>query len=161
MKRPLLPCDYCTACFHLECLNPPMAAFPPRSDYWMCPLHVEHVVDKCLVPSIRLSDRIRAWNQLAVTDPDAPMEVVPDNPLGGASHEIQFTMEDEKAIISGFLKQVTQRKLEANAAKEVLGEALKPRPIPPALQATSPFACKPIVVRHSVQLLFVLASNIS
>ncbi|VDL42650.1 unnamed protein product [Hymenolepis diminuta] len=154
MKRPLLPCDYCTACFHLECLNPPMTSFPPRSDYWMCPLHAEHVVDKCLVPSIRLSDRIRAWNQLAVTDPDAPMEVVPNNPLGGASHEIHFTMEDEKAIISGFLKQVTKRKLEANAAKEVLGEALKPRPIPPTLKATSPFACKPIVVPNAVKELY-------
>ncbi|VDO04253.1 unnamed protein product [Rodentolepis nana] len=154
MKRPLLPCDYCTACFHLECLDPPMAAFPPRSDYWMCPLHSEHVVDKCLVPSIRLSDRIRAWNQLAVTDPDAPIDFVPNNPLGGASHEIQFTTEDEKAIISGFLKRVTQRKLEANAAKEVLGEALKPQPISPALQATSAFTCKRIVVPNAVKELY-------
>lgn len=36
---PLLACDYCPLYFHLDCLDPPMTAFP--SGRWMCPNHVE------------------------------------------------------------------------------------------------------------------------
>ncbi|TNN10754.1 PHD finger protein isoform 1 [Schistosoma japonicum] len=61
---PLLPCDYCTACFHLECLNPPLSHFPPRSDRWMCPNHTEHTAERYLVRSIRLTERMRIWTKL-------------------------------------------------------------------------------------------------
>ncbi|THD25005.1 PHD finger protein 12 [Fasciola hepatica] len=62
---PLLPCDFCSSCFHLDCLDPPLPHFPPRSDRWMCPNHVEHVADRYLVRSIRLTERMRIWAQLA------------------------------------------------------------------------------------------------
>jgi hypothetical protein len=46
--KDLIPCDYCTARWHLDCLNPPLAV-PPRKKLgdkanatWRCPLHVEH-----------------------------------------------------------------------------------------------------------------------
>jgi len=44
-----VPCDYCTANWHLDCLNPPLAYVPYRSHLnhktkplWMCPLHIDH-----------------------------------------------------------------------------------------------------------------------
>lgn len=145
MLAPLLPCDYCRACFHLECLDPPLAQFPSRSDRWMCPLHAEHTVDKCLVRTIRLSERIRAWNQLAIFDPDVPLDANPavNNVLDGASHAVQYTPEDERAVLSAFLKRVARRKLEAGAAQEVLRETMKTCSYPRHIRQ---FSCTPIVV---------------
>ncbi|KAF5404086.1 PHD-finger [Paragonimus heterotremus] len=64
MFAPLLPCDYCSSCFHLDCLDPPLPHFPSRSDRWMCPNHIEHTVERNLVQSIRLTERMRIWSEL-------------------------------------------------------------------------------------------------
>jgi hypothetical protein len=44
--RDIIPCDYCPARWHLDCLDPPLAAPPRRrgndKSFWRCPLHVEH-----------------------------------------------------------------------------------------------------------------------
>lgn len=74
MFAPLLPCDYCSACFHLDCLDPPLPNFPPRSDRWMCPNHVEHIADRYLVRTIRLTERMRIWSELMkVNSSDQPI----------------------------------------------------------------------------------------
>lgn len=44
-KRDVLPCDFCTANWHTDCLDPPMAV-PPNFGkthrvIWQCPLHVD------------------------------------------------------------------------------------------------------------------------
>lgn len=39
---PLIQCDYCPLLFHMDCLDPPLTAFPAGK--WMCPNHVEHLV---------------------------------------------------------------------------------------------------------------------
>lgn len=54
----LLACDFCSAHFHLDCLDPPLST-PPISTVWMCPLHVENLIDTKLLPSSRLSERVR------------------------------------------------------------------------------------------------------
>jgi hypothetical protein len=47
-KRQMLKCDFCTAYWHLDCLDPPLANPPHISleasqrDAWRCPRHVEH-----------------------------------------------------------------------------------------------------------------------
>ena len=47
-KRDIIPCDYCTQSWHLDCLDPPLANPPAigennqRLRAWRCPLHVEH-----------------------------------------------------------------------------------------------------------------------
>lgn len=44
----IIPCDYCPARWHLDCLDPPPAVPPRRragdkpADSWRCPLHSEH-----------------------------------------------------------------------------------------------------------------------
>ncbi|KAI9723435.1 MAG: hypothetical protein M1812_001319 [Candelaria pacifica] len=46
--RQIIPCDFCICCWHLECLDPPLANPPRRGGDskkyipWMCPNHVEH-----------------------------------------------------------------------------------------------------------------------
>ena len=45
--RDIIPCDYCPARWHLDCLDPPLAV-PPRRRHdnpnftWRCPLHIEN-----------------------------------------------------------------------------------------------------------------------
>ncbi|VDL97043.1 unnamed protein product [Schistocephalus solidus] len=111
---PLLPCDYCSACFHLECLDPPLSHFPPRSDRWMCPLHAEHVVDKYLVSSIRLSERIRMWNQLAIFSTDiTSLDQYPyARNLDGATHEIRFRPDDEAAVLCDLMRRIQRGRAE-------------------------------------------------
>ncbi|KAL5112036.1 PHD finger protein 12 [Taenia crassiceps] len=148
---PLLPCDYCTACFHLECLDPPLAQFPPRSDRWMCPIHAEHTVDKCLVRSIRLSERICAWNQLAVFNPNLSLKASAKKAgdiFDGASHTVYYGPDDERAVLSAFLHKVRRRRLEAFAAQEVIGN------LTPKLSVLHSLSPTPIVVPSSVKALY-------
>lgn len=44
---PLIQCDYCSLLFHMDCLDPPLTAFPAGK--WMCPNHVEHLVVRSMV----------------------------------------------------------------------------------------------------------------
>jgi hypothetical protein len=44
--RDIIPCDYCPARWHLDCLDPPLAVPPRRrkdnpNSTWRCPLHIE------------------------------------------------------------------------------------------------------------------------
>ena len=48
-KREIVPCDYCSLCWHLDCLDPPLASAPNKKTTngkprpaWMCPNHVDH-----------------------------------------------------------------------------------------------------------------------
>ncbi|KAK4936800.1 hypothetical protein LTR10_022389 [Elasticomyces elasticus] len=46
--RDIIPCDYCPAKWHLDCVDPPLAVPPRRradgkpSSSWRCPLHIDH-----------------------------------------------------------------------------------------------------------------------
>lgn len=48
-EREMMPCDYCTHEWHLDCLDPPLATVPKRiapdgkaPPPWRCPLHIDH-----------------------------------------------------------------------------------------------------------------------
>lgn len=58
---PLLACDYCPLFFHLDCLDPPLTAFP--AGRWMCPNHVEQFLDSSMLSSISATERVRLWDQ--------------------------------------------------------------------------------------------------
>ncbi|BHF60415.1 PHD finger protein 12 [Sparganum proliferum] len=125
LHSPLLPCDYCSACFHLECLDPPLSHFPPRSDRWMCPLHAEHVVDKYLVSSIRLSERIRMWNQLAIFSSDiTSLDQYPyARNLDGATHEVRFRPDDEAAVLRDLMRRIQRGRAEKAFVNACLASA--------------------------------------
>uniref|UniRef100_A0A3Q3B7N1 PHD finger protein 12 n=1 Tax=Kryptolebias marmoratus TaxID=37003 RepID=A0A3Q3B7N1_KRYMA len=56
---PLIQCDYCPLLFHMDCLDPPLTAFPAGK--WMCPNHVEHLVLN--QRSLSLSSRCQLFDQ--------------------------------------------------------------------------------------------------
>lgn len=58
---PLLPCDYCPCYFHLDCLNPPMPSLP--TERWMCPNHVERIIDEKLLKTTMLMERVKLWDK--------------------------------------------------------------------------------------------------
>lgn len=59
---PLVQCDFCPCVFHMDCLDPPLAEIP--SDVWMCPNHVESLLDSRLTSS-RLTERVNLWDKFA------------------------------------------------------------------------------------------------
>ncbi|XP_017781995.1 PREDICTED: PHD finger protein 12 [Nicrophorus vespilloides] len=59
----LISCDFCPLFFHLDCLDPPLAT--PPSDRWMCPNHVQHILDSKLLTSSSATERNRLWAQYA------------------------------------------------------------------------------------------------
>ena len=63
-KAPLIQCDYCTSLFHADCLDPPLLSLP-STGRWMCPLHVEHVLDAKLLETPNLSERIKLWDRFS------------------------------------------------------------------------------------------------
>lgn len=60
-RREIITCDQCSAHWHLDCLDPPLANAPYRDHTgrkirdWLCPLHADHVLRQMEVP--RLADR--------------------------------------------------------------------------------------------------------
>ncbi|GMT18816.1 hypothetical protein PFISCL1PPCAC_10113, partial [Pristionchus fissidentatus] len=67
-KKPMIECDYCISPYHLDCLDLPMTV--PAKSRWMCPQHPEHVVDKNLLKSNSLSERLSLWNKHASGETD-------------------------------------------------------------------------------------------
>jgi len=80
--REVVPCDYCVANWHLDCLNPPLSTVPNRGlngktrPMWMCPLHTEHDLrrldpvaqDGALVNGIPRPHRIRRPRKVQILD---------------------------------------------------------------------------------------------
>lgn len=60
-KSCLIQCDYCPLLYHLDCLDPPLT-YPPTTR-WMCPNHVEQILEEKLLESAGLSERIKLWEK--------------------------------------------------------------------------------------------------
>ncbi|TRY62510.1 hypothetical protein TCAL_04021 [Tigriopus californicus] len=60
---PSVGCDFCSNVYHLDCLDPPLCEIP--NERWMCPMHVEHILDSKLVSSTSLTERMNLWNKYA------------------------------------------------------------------------------------------------
>ncbi|GMS88598.1 hypothetical protein PENTCL1PPCAC_10773 [Pristionchus entomophagus] len=70
--QPMIECDYCVSPYHLDCLDSPMTV--PAKSRWMCPQHPELVVDKNLLTSNSLSERLALWEEHASTSDVDPLE---------------------------------------------------------------------------------------
>ncbi|XP_051541513.1 PHD finger protein 12-like isoform X2 [Myxocyprinus asiaticus] len=55
---PLIQCDYCPLLFHMDCLDPPLTAFP--TGRWMCPNHIQHLLNQ---KSLTLSNRCQLFDR--------------------------------------------------------------------------------------------------
>lgn len=47
---PIARCDYCSLCWHLDCLNPPLPTVKTVGTKWKCPNHADHVYHKSRRP---------------------------------------------------------------------------------------------------------------
>lgn len=65
-RQPLMGCDFCPSFFHLDCLDPPLTTMPSPAVKWMCPLHVERVIEEKLLPGEPLlSQRLKLHSELS------------------------------------------------------------------------------------------------
>ncbi|KAL6728747.1 hypothetical protein Aduo_010486 [Ancylostoma duodenale] len=60
---PKIRCDFCRYVYHVDCLRPPLCS--PPSETWMCPNHVEPVVESKLLTSISVTERRHLWTKYA------------------------------------------------------------------------------------------------
>lgn len=63
----LLQCDYCPLLFHLDCLDPPPTC--ATKEKWMCPNHVEHILDAKFLKSSSYSERLALWDKYGHSAP--------------------------------------------------------------------------------------------
>ncbi|XP_016409230.1 PHD finger protein 12 isoform X4 [Sinocyclocheilus rhinocerous] len=55
---PLIQCDYCPLLFHMDCLDPPLTAFP--TGRWMCPNHIQNLLNE---RSLTFNNRCQLFDQ--------------------------------------------------------------------------------------------------
>ncbi|CAF3366871.1 unnamed protein product [Rotaria socialis] len=62
---PSIHCDYCPLTYHLDCLTPPMTSLPSSMDKWMCPNHIEPILDRYLLKKniYSTSERVKIYRQ--------------------------------------------------------------------------------------------------
>ncbi|CAH8507425.1 unnamed protein product [Heterobilharzia americana] len=122
---PLLPCDYCSACYHLECLNPPLSYYPSRYDRWMCPNHTEHTTERYIIQSIRLTERMRIWNMLSKKTELSSIYNNDNDKLIESSeklieilehhtppYELTYTPDEESIILSDLMRTIQRNSNE-------------------------------------------------
>jgi len=57
----MIRCDACSACFHFDCLNPPLTGVPQGK--WRCQLHTEHVLEQKVLKSLSLTERVALYDK--------------------------------------------------------------------------------------------------
>ena len=62
---PSIHCDYCPLIYHLDCLTPPMTSLPLPHQKWMCPNHMEPILDRHLSNKDEFStnERVKIYHQ--------------------------------------------------------------------------------------------------
>ncbi|CAF3397012.1 unnamed protein product [Rotaria sp. Silwood1] len=62
---PSIHCDYCPLTYHLDCLTPPITSLPSSTDKWMCPNHIEPILDRYLLKKNKFStsERVKIYQQ--------------------------------------------------------------------------------------------------
>lgn len=62
-KAPLINCDYCPLIYHADCIDPPLTNIPVTR--WMCPSHIEPIVEQKLLSSSSFSERVNLWTRFS------------------------------------------------------------------------------------------------
>jgi hypothetical protein len=67
---PSIHCDHCPLTYHLDCLTPPMTSLPSSADKWMCPNHIEPILDRYLLDKNRFStsERVKIYRKYSNVD---------------------------------------------------------------------------------------------
>ena len=73
---PSIHCDYCPLTYHLDCLTPPMTSLPSSTDKWMCPNHIEPILDRYLLRQNKFStsERVKIYRQYSQIEHNAVIQ---------------------------------------------------------------------------------------
>nr|CDJ82848.1 Zinc finger domain containing protein [Haemonchus contortus] len=92
-ESPKIQCDFCKYVYHVDCLQFPLCS--PPSEAWMCPNHVEPIVDLKLLTSISFTERRRIWLRYA-RQPVNEMEI--------RKNFVEKVVSNHKGLSGCFLK---------------------------------------------------------
>ncbi|KAJ5256991.1 hypothetical protein N7478_013095 [Penicillium angulare] len=126
--RPIIRCDYCTCRFHLDCLDPPLAAPPNPVTGWMCPNHLspDDMIATKIVDGQVQERRVRRPKKVNVID----LDILPQS-----DHESTFDDEWRESrirvpagdVVMDFVKTVKsdQKNINDETAQRVKKHMLK------------------------------------
>ncbi|KAG9680566.1 hypothetical protein KCU95_g6394, partial [Aureobasidium melanogenum] len=121
-RREIITCDQCSAHWHLDCLDPPLANAPYRDHTgrkirdWLCPLHAEHVLRQMEVP--RLADRqfqrerrvhMRRPRAAKVVDTALNRDFINDGVIEIANDSSDDESEFEEIDVSGVVYRLPEK----------------------------------------------------
>ncbi|CAM4882651.1 unnamed protein product [Rotaria socialis] len=94
LQGPSIHCDYCPLTYHLDCLTPPMTLLPLLNEKWMCPNHIEPLLDRYLAKKkkISTSERVKIYHQY------------PQNQQNIISQEFSHIKQTKEYVLSNTIK---------------------------------------------------------
>ncbi|TDL25052.1 hypothetical protein BD410DRAFT_820220 [Rickenella mellea] len=128
--KAIIPCDYCSLHWHLDCLDPPLTTLPPFGKKWKCPNHACNVAPKRRVPKtsshpIEVTEPGQINNgviEVINSDATANSKVVADEVLiNGRRYRVP-----ERVIVLDFWSKVKQHKLHGQVRHETASTASSP-----------------------------------
>ncbi|THX98207.1 hypothetical protein D6D08_00169 [Aureobasidium pullulans] len=121
-RREIITCDQCSAHWHLDCLDPPLANAPYRDHTgrkirdWLCPLHADHALRAMEVP--RLADRqfqrerrihMRRPRGAKVVDTALNRDFINDGVIEIANDSSDDDSEFEEVDVSGVVYRLPEK----------------------------------------------------
>lgn len=66
-------CDFCASCYHIDCIFTIIDSTPNKEKIWMCPNHIEHMLNIKLLKSDRLTEKINTWKSWELNKSDVEL----------------------------------------------------------------------------------------
>ena len=123
---PSIHCDYCPLTYHLDCLTPPLTSLPSTADKWMCPNHIEPILDRYLLKKKKFStsERVKIYRQYAQIEQKTIIQEF-TRMRQTRSHLVAKTRENqrlERIEISQIPKVIEQFYINANTKSRQIDE---------------------------------------
>jgi hypothetical protein len=101
VDKPIITCEYCPSTWHLDCLDPPMAAVKQLGTKWKCPNHAGHLLPnkqrRLKKPQIADVDQVRGFKN----DGDIDIELEDSDDGNGLYRDIPTPSFFENEDIEG------------------------------------------------------------
>ncbi|VEU22603.1 DEKNAAC103620 [Brettanomyces naardenensis] len=123
--KELIKCDYCSQCWHLDCLDPPLASVKQLGAKWKCPNHADNVIQ----PALRLRDQpsveISATRGINIpADADVEIINVDDAAVRDEAAGTRYIYDDSEARKEMETNPLYQYSNKADGLKYVLSDAM-------------------------------------
>jgi len=123
---PSIHCDYCPLTYHLDCLTPPITSLPSSTDKWMCPNHIEPILDRYLLKkkNFSTSEKVKIYRQYSQIEHQKIIQEF-THMRQIKSHLLSKTMDNhrlERIDISQIPKVIEQFYLNANRKYKQIDE---------------------------------------